>query len=116
MDQTPLTKADPTTKPQPVPRSSCGPPPEGGTLRLTRKTSGGWFVSFTVEVDGVVIGKLAYGKTLEVQLSFGEHLLDVSGGGTFFGATEQLMVHSSEILVYSVCYSWSGGTLLSRVG
>ena len=82
---------------------------------MTRKTSGGWFVSFTIEVDGVSVGELAYGKTLEVRLPVGEHVLDVWGGGAFCGATERLIVQPNETLAYTVCYSWYGTTLLSRV-
>jgi tetratricopeptide (TPR) repeat protein len=104
IEQSSLTEADQAAKPS-LP----------GTLRLTRKTSIGWAVSFTVLVDGVVLGELACGETLELRLPVGKRVLAVWGGGAFWGATERLMVQPNETLEYIVSYSWYGTTKLSKV-
>ena len=89
--------------------------PENATLRLIRNTWGGVFVSFTVEFDGGFAGDLAYGTTLKLSVRPGKHLLFISGGGAFFGASESFVVEECDNVTYTVGYSWYGGIQLSKV-
>lgn len=97
------------------PISLSGNPPEWATLQLIRVTWGGLLVAFYVELDGFFVGQLAYGATLEVKIPAGDHLLVVSGGGAFVGATARFTVQENDTSAFTVGYSWYGGVKLSRV-
>jgi hypothetical protein len=84
-------------------------------LQITRDTRGGLLVSFTVELDGCVVGGLSFRAPLDLEISPGEHVLGISGGGAFSAAQERFFVRPTELVAYTVCYSWYGGVKLSRV-
>lgn len=115
-----ITEQEPTRRkttsfaPGEPPYSVFGGPSDDATLRLIRNTLGGVFVPFIVEVDGFFVGELAFGATLDVQLLPGDHIVAVSGGGAFVGATARFSAQENEVLAYTVCYSWYGGVKLSR--
>jgi serine/threonine protein kinase len=106
------------------PPAKADAPAATGTLRLVRTTSGGWLVSFAVTIDvataffvtidGVLVGEIPYGETLNLDLPAGRHALEISGGGAFFDASHDIEIRPNETLAYNVSYTWYGGIDLAR--
>jgi hypothetical protein len=85
-------------------------------LRFIRKTPGmGMAVSFKIRVDGVVVGKLPYNQTIEVEVKSGKHFLEVTGGGAFFGAHQNIIINDGQVISFSVNYSSAGGINLKEL-
>jgi serine/threonine protein kinase len=86
-----------------------------GTLRMVRVT-GPWMgrlVSFSVFIDGQPAGKLAYGEEISTPLSAGMHKVKVSGGGSFFGAEQDVMIVAGQVYTLTVGYTGLGGIRLT---
>jgi hypothetical protein len=82
-----------------------------GTLRLVRVT-GPWMgrlVSFSVFIDGQPAGKLAHGEEISTPMSAGTHKVKVSGGGSFFGTEQDVVIEAGQVHTLTVGYTGLGG-------
>ena len=88
-----------------------------GVLRVQRPGNFvGALKQVKVAVDGVVLTKLKLNEQVDLTLSPGPHLLEVSGGGAFTGKRAEINVEPNAIQQYNIGYSAMGGLQLGLVG
>jgi hypothetical protein len=73
----------------------------------------GVLVAFSVFVDGQPAGQLKVNETLTVPVPPGPHKVKVSGGGTFFGIEQDVIVQPNQVHSWKVGYTWMGGIRLT---
>ncbi len=96
-------------------RPSTAVESDSATLRFVRDT--GWVgmaVAFKVKIDGNIVGKLATGETLDVAVSPGEHHIEITGAGTFYGKRKIITITADQVLSWKVGYKLTGGVKLSE--
>jgi serine/threonine protein kinase len=108
------TRSPALLKPASGPLTSPGPgTAQQGTLRLVRDARWmGVLVAFSVFVDGQPAGQLKVNETLTVPVPAGPHKVKVSGGGTFFGIEQDVIVQPNQVHSWKVGYTWMGGIRL----
>lgn len=88
-----------------------------GILRIERPNGFiGMMMKVNVAIDGQNYGKLGVNQHLDVNLEPGEHLVEVSGGGSFSGSQVNVTVEPSVVTVLNVGSSSMGGLQFGFVG
>lgn len=92
------------------------PRPGDGILRLQRVGVFGALTAVKVAIDGVVLIKLKMNQTVDLTLTPGQHLLEISGGGAFFGKRADLNIEPNVIQQFNIGYTPIGGLQFGMVG
>ena len=87
-----------------------------GVLRLQRAGVFGALTAVKVAIDGVVLTKLKANQMVDLTLTPGQHLLEISGGGAFSGKRADLNIEPNAIQQFNIGYTPMGGLQLGMVG